>query len=85
MSEDQKPGDDGPLDPMKQFLEGLGDGVGDAARELFASMDEHPMKEAMVSLHTLYQGILTGGFNQAEALSLMGAYLYQIVAHGESD
>ena len=53
------------------------------AEEFFAQLED-PMREAFVGFHEIYNGLKAGGFAQAEALYIMGIYLYQVVAGQES-
>lgn len=52
--------------------------------EEFAKSMEDPMLEAWQGFFEVYQGLRSGGFTVSQATSIMGVYLYQLIASMES-
>lgn len=56
-----------------------------AAHEFFSALEIDPMKEAWTGFHSMYVGLLAGGFTPLAAQGVMGVYLYTMLSGGETN
>lgn len=54
-----------------------------ASNEFFSALELDPMKEAWTGFHSMYEGMLAGGFSPQAAQGIMGVYLHAMLSGGE--
>lgn len=54
----------------------------DLFANLAADMDQAAQQESWVMLNEVYRGLLAGGFNQAEALTLLTNLMWKMMLEG---